>query len=399
MANEDWTVLRQPYVQQFIREHESDDPFQLTLQTKRYPDIPIQLVAQQIQARKKAKGKLPEWYQTKGIIFPSQLAMEQCSSEATAKYKSSLVSGKTMVDLTGGAGVDTYYLSQSFKQADYVEQNPQLAAIEQHNFSQLGTSSVQTHVSDAATFLSSVNSVDLIYLDPARRNDANQKVFRLSDCSPDVTQLLPYLLKKAKQVMVKTSPMLDINQAAEDLGSVVEIHVVAVNNECKEVLYLLSATAKELPKITATDITSGIAPLVFTRQEEAEATIAFAEPQRFIYEPNAAILKAGAFRMIAQQWNLAKLHPNTHLYTSEKLVADFPGRIFKLEAVLSYRKKEVQAHVPDKKANITTRNFGDPVTIVRKKLGLKEGGDVYLLATRTRANERIILLTRKINNK
>jgi len=193
--------------------------------------------------------------------------------------------------------------------------------------------------------------------------------------------------------------MLDIDQATQDLGSVQEVYVVAVNNECKEVLYLLSATANESPKIVATDIASVSESLVFTRQEETEAIVNYAEPQQFIYEPNTAILKAGAFRTVAQLWNLAKLYPNTHLYTSDELVANFPGRIFKLETVLSYRKKEVQALIPDKKANITTRNFGDSVATVRKKLGLKEGGDIYLLATRTIDNKRIVLLTRKTDNK
>jgi len=398
VANEDWTVLQKPSIQQFIREHERDDPFQLALQAKRYPDIPIQLVTQQIQARQKAKRKLPEWYQTKRIIFPSLLALEQCSSEATAKYKSNLVSGKTGIDLTGGAGIDTYFLNQSFEQISYIEQNPQLAAITQHNFSQLGTSTIQTHVVDAETFLSSVNLVDLIYLDPARRNRDNQKVFRLTDCLPDVTQLLPQLLKKAKQIMIKASPMLDIHQATQDLGSVKEVHVVAVNNECKEVLYLLSAAISESPQITAIDIISNTDPLVFTRQEETATTVHFSEPQQFIYEPNVAILKAGAFRTIAQRWDLAKLHPNTHLYTSDHLHSSFPGRVFKLEAVLPYHKKEVRARIPSRKANITTRNFSDSVATVRKKLRLKEGGDSYLFATRTTANERIILVTRKASN-
>ncbi|WKN41419.1 class I SAM-dependent methyltransferase [Tunicatimonas pelagia] len=398
MMTDDWTALRQPIVQQFIQEHEGKDSYQLALQAKKHPNIPVQLVAQQIQARQKAKSKLSEWYQTQGIIFPSRLAMEQCSSQATAEYKSSLVSGKTAVDLTGGAGVDTYYLSQSFERADYVEQNPDLAAIAQHNFSQLGTSTIQTHIGDAKTFLSSANPVDLIYLDPARRDYTNQKVFRLSDCSPNVIQLLPQLLKKAKQVMIKTSPMLDINQATQDLGSVQEVHIVVVNNECKEVLYLLSREVNQPSQITAIDLTSSASPLIFTHQEEAEATAALAEPQQFIYEPNAAILKAGAFRTVAQRWNVAKLHPNTHLYTSEKLVPDFPGRSFRLETVLPYQKKAVQAHIPGKKANITTRNFSDSVATVRKKLGLKEGGNTYLFATRTMTKERIVLITQKTSN-
>ena len=395
MAN-DWTALCQPIVQQFIREHERGDPYQLALQAKKHPDIPIQLVARQIQARQKAKKKLPEWYQAEGIVFPPLLSMEQCSSEATAKYKSGLVSGKTAIDLTGGAGVDTYYLNQSFEEFHYVEQNLQLAEIARYNFHQLGSSAIQTHVGDAKAFLTSASPVDLIYLDPARRDDLNQKVFRLSDCSPDVTQLLSQLMEKADKVLVKASPMLDINQAIQDLDLVQEIHVVAVNNECKEVLYLLSSQAIKDPKICAVDLTSDTPPLTFTRREETEVRISFAEPQQFIYEPNTAILKAGAFRTVAQRWQLAKLHPNTHLYTSEKLISDFPGRTFRLEAVLPYRKKEVQAHIPSKKANITTRNFGDSVATVRKKLGLRDGGDTYLFATRIQNKQQALLLMQKV---
>ncbi|MEO0333969.1 MAG: class I SAM-dependent methyltransferase, partial [Bacteroidota bacterium] len=190
-------------------------------------------------------------------------------------------------------------------------------------------------------------------------------------------------------------PMLDINQAIQDLSSIQEVYVIAVNNECKEVLYLLSSTVNQPPIITANDLTSDAPPLTFTRQEEAEARITFAEPQQFIYEPNTAILKASAFRTVAQRWQLAKLHPNTHLYTSKKLISDFPGRSFRLEAVLPYRKKEVQAHIPSKKANITTRNFGEPVAIVRKKLRLKDGGDTYLFATRTQSKQQVLLLMQK----
>ncbi|MEM6841803.1 MAG: hypothetical protein AAF632_06230 [Bacteroidota bacterium] len=396
MMADDWTVLQKPAIQQFIHEHEHGDPYQLVLKAKKYPDIPVPLVVQQIQARQKARKKLPEWYQAENIIFPPLLSLEQCSSEATARYKSQLVHGKTLIDLTGGAGVDTYYLSQSFEQTQYVEQQKQLTEIAQHNFHRLQANSIQVQVGDAEEFLELASSVDLIYIDPARRNDANQRVFRLSDCSPNVIQLLPQLLDKADKVLIKTSPMLDIYQATQDLGAVETIHVVAVGNECKEVLYLLSAHPPENPIIHAIDIQANAAPLTFTQPEEADTTVNFSEILSFIYEPNTAILKAGAFRTVANRWNLAKLHPNTHLYTSEALVDNFPGRIFELEAVLPYRKKEVQKYIPGKKANITTRNFRDSVATVRKKLGLKEGGDIYLFATRTLSKDQAILLAKKL---
>ncbi|MEQ9437829.1 MAG: RsmD family RNA methyltransferase [Cyclobacteriaceae bacterium] len=396
MTDTELAILLEAGTQQFIREHASDDPYALALQAKRFPNIPIQQVAEQIQARQKAKKKLPEWYQTEGVIFPPSLAMEQCSSEATARFKSSLVSGTSVVDLTGGAGIDTYYLSRSFERGAYVEQNSRLAAIAQHNFRQLGASSIEIHATDAEAFLSSMEAVDLIYLDPARRDDAQRKVFRLSDCSPDVTSMLPGLLIKGKQVMIKTSPMLDIDAAMNDLGNVDQVYVVAVNNECKEVLYLLSSQVVASPMITALDLANGAAPLQFAREGETKASVSYAEPQRYLYEPHAAILKAGAFRSVAQQYGVAKLHPRTHLYTSEQLVANFPGRTFRIQSVAPYQKKVVRKYVPEGKANISTRNFGDSVATVRKKLGLQEGGDAYLFATATQLQNRVILITQKI---
>lgn len=396
MVADNLTVLRQPHIQQFIRKHESSDSYQLSLQAKQYPNIPIQLVAEQIKARQKAKKKLPEWYQTEGIIFPPLLSMEQCSSEATAKFKSSLVSGLTAVDLTGGTGVDTYYLSRRFDQVDYVEQNPSLAAIAKYNFKQLGASTIKTHASDAESFLSSIDSVDLIYLDPSRRDDTNRKVFRLSDCSPDVTQLLSELLAKAQQVMIKASPMLDIDAALQDLKWVSQVYVVAVGNECREVLYLLSPQATASPLIKAIDIASEKDAFIFTREEETQSLVSFSEPLQYLYEPNAAILKAGAFRSVAHQLKLAKLHPHTHLYTSDQPVKNFPGRIFRIEAVVPYQKKKVKEHIPDDKVNITTRNFSDSVATIRKKLGMKEGGDTYLFATQTQEQKRMIIITRKL---
>jgi len=397
MTADDLVLLGQPHIQQFVHDHTSDDPYQLVLQAKRYSDIPVQLVAEQIRARQKARTKLPEWYQTKGIIFPPLLSLEQCSSETTARFKGSLISGSTAVDLTGGAGVDAYYLSRSFEQMHYVEQNPLLVAIAQHNFRQLGTF-IQTHQTDAESFLTSMDEVDLIYLDPARRGASNQKVFRLTDCSPDVVRLLPRLLDKGKQVLIKTSPMLDIEAARRDLKLVDQIYVVAVNNECKEVLYLLSSQTLNSPLIKAIDLSTDTEPLEFRLEEEAEAEIEFAEPQHYLYEPNAAILKAGAFRTVAQEWKLEKLHPHTHLYTSPESIPDFPGRSFQVEAVVPYQKKKVQQHVPEGKANVTTRNFSDSVATIRKKLGLKEGGDIYLFATRTRQMERAIIVTRKADS-
>ena len=387
-----------PHIQQFIRDHEHDDPYQLALQARRYPDYPVPAIAEQIQVRRKAYHKLPEWYATEALVFPPSLSLEQCSSQTTAPFKSRLVSGKKVVDLTGGAGVDTYYLSQSFESADYVEQDATLAEIARHNFSALGAQHrIQTHTATAEAFLQTLREpVDCIYLDPARRDDHARKVFRLADSQPNAVALLDGLLTKASSVLLKTAPLLDIQATIQDLGVAKQVYVVAVNNEVKEVLYLLTEGIQANPNIIAVNLGADAEDhFSFDRSQEALAEVTYAHPLDYLYEPNAALLKAGAFKLIAQRYGLHKLHPNTHLYTSADLVSDFPGRAFRCQAVVPYQKKAVRSHLSELKANITTRNFPDSVATVRKRLGLKEGGATYLFAARLSQGELAVIITRK----
>ena len=396
MAEFDVAALLQPSVQQFIREHEHDDPYQLALQAHRYPDYPIPAIAEQIQARRKAKDKLPEWYANQEVLFPPSLSLEQCSSQLAAQFKQSLVSGQRLVDLTGGAGVDTYYLSRSFQQTDYVEQQALLSEIAQHNFSVLGAGPIQTHTTTAETFLATLHEpVDCFYLDPARRDVHARKVFQLADSSPNILALQEVLLAKAPTVLLKTAPLLDIDATVKALGTVAQVYVVAVNGEVKEVLYLLSRENPADPLITAVNVGRPDEPFSFYRAQEAEAEATYSEPLRYLYEPHAALMKAGAFKLIAQRLGLHKLHPNTHLYTSDRRVSDFPGRTFVCEVVVPYQKKAVRNHLPHSKANITARNFPDSVASIRKKLGLKDGGDTYLLATTLSDGKSGILVARK----
>lgn len=384
-----------PEVQKFIRDHEQHDPFALVLQAERYPDLPVKVIAEQIRARQKAKSKLPGWYRTEGIIFPSLLSVEQCSSEVAARFKSSLCQGKHLVDLTGGAGVDTYYLSQSFDKVDYIEKNEELTAVTQHNLQVLGAGHITTYTADAEYFLQGLSKpVDCIYLDPARRNKHVGRVFKLEDCTPDVTRLADSLVAKAHTVIIKTSPMLDIEAAIRALKYVCQVYAVAVNNECKEVLYVLRNSVQEPEIVTVNLQFSGNQKLAFYRSGEANINVSYSQPLQYLYEPNAAILKAGAFKSVAQVYNLKKLHPHTHLYTSSQLVTTFPGRAFTCEAVTGYSKKEVQKFIPERKANITVRNFPDPVSKARKKLGLAEGGDLYLFLSVIKEKPRVII-TRK----
>lgn len=390
-------TLLQPHVQQFLHEHALDDPHQLALNARRYPDLPIPAIAEQLQARQKARHKLPEWYATEGLIFPPALSMEQGSSEATARYKSSLLRGQRLVDLTGGAGVDTYYLSQSFAQTEYVEQDESLATLARHNFSVLGASSIRVHAVSAEAFLNSLSEpVDAIYLDPARRDAHSRKVFQLADSTPDVLELQDKLLAKVATVLLKTAPLLDIQATVQMLKNVSQVHVVAVRNEVKEVLHRLERGCTGESEITAVNLqSSSEEAFSFLRSEEAQAKVTYTDPLTYLYEPHAALMKAGAFKLIAQRFGLDKLHPNTHLYTSNQLVPHFPGRAFRCRAVVPYQKKAIRKLLSEAQANITTRNFPDAVATVRKKLGLNDGGDVYLFAVRL-ANEQLrIIITEK----
>lgn len=391
-------LLLRPDIQRFLREHVLDDPYQLALQAHHYPDLPMSAIAEQLQARKKAQHKLPEWYATEGLVFPPALSMEQCSSETTARYKGSLLRGQRLVDITGGAGVDTYYLSQLFTQADYVEQNEALAQLAKHNFSALGASSVLVHAVSAEAFLNDLpEPVDTIYLDPARRDTQARRVFQLADSTPNVLELQNELLSKAATVLLKTAPLLDLQATVQELKNVSQVHVVAVRNEVKEVLYRMDRGHLGEPAITAINLqSSSEEPFSFFRTEETRAEVTYADPLTYLYEPHAALMKAGAFKLIALRFGLSKLHPNTHLYTSTELVPHFPGRTFRCQAVVPYQKKAVRKLLSEPKANITTRNFPDAVASVRKKLGLADGGEVYLFAVRL-ANEQLrIVIAEKV---
>lgn len=388
--------LSKPEIQKFIRDHEQHDPFQLVLQAKKHPDLPIKAIVEQIRARQKAKVKLPEWYQTEGIIFPPLLSIEQCSSEATARYKSRLVAGKHLVDLTGGAGVDTYYMSQSFDKVDYVEKNGVLSAIARHNFQVLRANNIAVHHTQSEDFLQTLfRPVDCIYLDPARRDDHALKVFRLEDCTPNVVDMLHVLVSRAQTVLIKTSPMLDIEAAMHELQYVDQVYVMAVNNECKEVLYQLKLEPDQDQEIIAINL-QGSNHQIFKFKKSAEVTaeVTYSQPLQFLYEPNAAVLKAGAFKLVAQTHSLHKLHPHTHLYTSDQLILDFPGRIFKCEAVSAYNRKAIQRFLPENKANMTTRNFPDSVKEARKKLGVAEGGKCYIFLSVIEEKPKVIITTK-----
>jgi hypothetical protein len=383
-------------VQNFIFSHENEDERELVLNQKEILGLPAAWIAQQIGGRRRIKFKLPTWYKTKGIIYPPTINLEQCSSEATAKFKASIVSeGKFGIDLTGGLGIDTYYFSRYFSKFIFVEPDEMLLTIAKHNHGLLGANNIEYINTTAENFISQTTACDFVYIDPSRRSH-QQKVFKLADCVPNVIELLPSFSERSDEILIKTSPLLDLQQGLRELKKVAQILVVAVDNECKEILFKVTKTANSSPEIHSVDldITSNLVnQFSFWTEEEKNSEAKFSEPLNWLYEPNAAILKAGAFKTVAVRNNVYKLQPSSHLYTSDKRVKEFPGRTFK---VLNHLKlnKDLKDHFPNGQANILTRNFPLSVEEIKKKTGLKEGGTHYLICTQSESQKNVIMAER-----
>ena len=381
-------ALAHPAIQQFIHDHEKDDVRELVLRKNLIEGIPSSVIANQIICRRKALEKLPLWYAARGVVYPPPLNLEQSSSEATARFKTEILRnalGKELpvnsgVDLTGGFGVDAFFLSALARQFHHVEPDATLIELARFNHHLLGNSSLHYHPLSANEFLSTgTERFDFIYIDPSRRKSGNKKIFRLSECEPDVVQLLPRLVEKANVVLIKTSPLLDIQQGLRALKGVTEVFVISVDNECKEVLFLYRKNVADEPLVHAINLSSTVEQFEFSPSEEKQATSHFSAPQTYIYEPNASLLKAGAFKLIGLTFQLAKLHHSTHLYTSGILHTDFPGRIFRVKSPVMT--KNAHDFFPSGKANVITRNYPLPAEALKKKLKLKDGGDNYLIAT------------------
>ncbi len=382
-------------VQDFIWSQEHADVHELLLKHKYIETVPAAWIAQQILGRRKAKDKLPTWYSTKGIIYPPSLNLAQSSSEATAQFKSTLLqTAGNGADLTGGFGVDTLFLSRQCP-IDYIEPNPELLEIAKHNHQLLSPTNIVYHHKTAETFLQSYHkNFGILYLDPSRRRNS-KKVFRLEDCEPDTFRLRTRLML-ADTVLIKTSPLYDIVQGCRDLPSVAQVIVLAVENECKELLFLLQKNFSGEPLINSVNLypkKNLVHSLSFTFGDERVAIAQFSQPLTYLYEPNASILKAGAFKWVSQKYKLNKLAINTHLYTSE-VVMDFPGRIFKVKEYVHLDKK-LKSRFNDGQANILTRNFPLSVEEIKKKTGLHEGGIPYLICFQTE-KEKFSLIADRI---
>ena len=393
----------------FIREHRNDDVRQLALQAARYPDIDMQQALQQIAGWQTACTKLPEWAATDGIVYPPRLSMEQCSSEATAKYKAKVLdpSPSTVIDLTGGFGVDFSYMARGFQKAVYVERLPHLCEAARHNFQLLGLENAEVVCGDGVEYLKNLPSpfhppsTLTIYLDPARRNENGKKTYAISDCTPDVVALKDQLLEKAGRVMIKLSPMLDWHKAVDDLGEVVEVHIVSVDNECKELLLVLAKNPAAPLRVVCANIRHDTETELFEffPSNDSLSTPFFPAPleRDFLYEPNASIMKAGCFAEVADRFGVQPTGSNSHLFLSPQFLPDFPGRKFQIEKVTSMNKKELKHIIGGlTKANITVRNFPLSVAELRKRLKLADGGDTYIFATTLGEKDHVLLITKQI---
>ena len=346
-------------------------------------DLPFCL--QQIAGWQTANRKLPSWAETEGILFPSNVSLEQCSSEQTALYKRLLTERllpekrRRMVDLTGGFGIDFSFLAKLFDEADYVERDERLCEIAHRNFQLLGLKNATVHCMSCEHFIDEIGDYDFVYLDPSRRDAAGRKVVALSDCSPDIETLQDKLLRHAPFVVVKLSPMIDIQDTLRRIHNVSEVHVVSVNGECKEVLLVLSRVKSRLVYY-CTNLNKKTQSFRCDTMDE-EPVIA-PLPERYLYEPNASILKAGVQNALCKSYNVRKLHPFSHLFTSAHFIDDFPGRTFVIEDYCSFAKKDLKRMLQGiSQCNLTIRNFPATVAELRKRLKLHEGGDCYLFAT------------------
>ncbi|MDF4204167.1 class I SAM-dependent methyltransferase [Maribacter sp. SA7] len=378
--------------QKFIDTNLKNDVHKIILSKPRFKNITQKELVEQIESKLKAKTKLPTWYKAKNIYYPNKLNLSQTSSEITANYKASLVEGDILIDVTGGFGVDSLAFSKKVNQVFHIEKNKTLSKIADYNFTQMGISNIKCVADDGLTFLNNTSKTyNWLYIDPSRRDKDNKKVYYLSDCEPNVVSNMDLLLSKSSNLIIKTGPLLDIKSGLKELNHVKEIHIIAINNDVKEILWLIEKDFSSEAFIKTMNFkSSNVQQFNFYLSDEVNAIPKYSEPLSYIYEPNASILKSGSFQYLGNHFNLNKIHPNSHLYTSEKLI-EFPGRTFKVEHIYDYSKKSLKKS-GIKKANITTRNFPDSVAEIRKKLALKDGGKNYLFCT-TKLDGNLIVIS------
>lgn len=382
-------------LKQFINDNLKQDINSLALKKNPFPDYEWSWILNQIQAKQKAEKKLPTWFANDDVIFPSTLSIEQTSSETLAQFKSALISGENLIDLTGGFGVDDFYFAKRFKKVIHCEFQEDLSAIVQHNFKVLNVENIQTVLGDSISYLEkSTEKFDWIYIDPARRDDKKTKVFLLKDCTPNVVELHDLLFEKSDNILIKVAPLLDISSILNELKNVKTIYAIGLQNEVKELLIVLEKSFVGKPELIAVNISNDgfIHQDTFSLNDAIDSQLSL--PLNYLYEPFSSYLKIGVYNHLAIKFKVQKLHKHSHLYTFNELI-DFPGRCFKIEQFIPYNKKEIK-FLENTKCNITTRNFPLKVEEIRKKHKIKDGGDVYAFFTTDLKNDKMVVICKKI---
>lgn len=385
-------------VQRFITDNINSDIPSILLKKMTFKGVGTTALIEQIESKKKCQIKLPSWFETELIYYPNKLNIEQTSSEIAADYKSQIIAGNSIVDITGGFGVDCHFFSKHFKSVVHCEIDKALSDIFGYNNKIFKNTNIEVLNIDGITYLKdSDKPFDWIYADPSRRHDSKGKVFFLKDCQPNIPEHLDILFAHSNNLMIKTSPLLDLSAGIRELNHVHTIQIVAINNEVKELLWILKKGFKEEIAVKTVNLKKDSHENFNFRLSDENATDPeYSLPRSYLYEPNAAILKAGAFRSVATAFNVYKLQRHSHLYTSDAF-KEFPGRCFKIEKVISYNKRQFKRDINLNRANITTRNFPESVQQIRKKLNIKDGGDSYLFFTTDINNDKIVVVSSKIN--
>lgn len=377
--------------QQFVQDHLTEDPALLLFRYQGKTDFELKAAVQQISARQKAAKKLPSWATNPQVIFPASISLEQSSSELTAEFKARNRVGKLMIDLTGGFGVDSFFLGKNFEKAIYCEQQEELAEIAGHNLEVLAPKKFDIVKGDGLAFLAqSEKQFDLIYADPARRGKGNQKLYKLQDCEPDVVSSWEMMKSKADAILLKVSPMLDISQAVSEIPDIQRVQVISVKNEVKELLLHWRKEGLESAfAIEAIDLGVKETSFSFEPSKEESANSVFGDVENYLIEPISGILKAGAFKTFGERFGLSKLDPNSHLYTSSQAPSEIPARVFKVIQEVQPKKAEIKKLFPSGKVNVITRNYASGSEVLKKKLGLKDGGEDFLIGTKTQSGFKI----------
>jgi 16S rRNA G966 N2-methylase RsmD len=390
----DFSTLLSEEIQEFIQSNLEVNASELALKKNPFPLIDYPELINQIIAKKKAKDKLPTWFKTKTIIYPAKISIEQTSSEITAKYKASLINGEKLIDLTGGFGVDDYYFAKHFKQVFHCEMNEELSKVVLHNYTALNQHNITCIQDDSFEVLEQLNTTfDWIYIDPSRRSDIKGKVFLLNDCLPNVPELLENYFKYSNNILIKTAPILDITSGLNELEFVKKIHIIAIKNEIKELLWEIEKGYLNKIIISSVNIENETINHFETIYRE-DYTVTYSLPKKYLYEPNSSIMKSGNMNAISSFYKTDKLHQHSHLFTSDEIVS-FQGRSFQINQILPFQ-KEFMKQFQNQKMNCTTRNFPLSVDEIKKKYKIKDGGIIFAFFTTNLNNEKIVLICTKL---